>query len=250
MSSTRQGARKSGADNYPTPEWAIARFLEEWPGIATIGPRWLEPAVGDGVIPEVVGKHRKGIDWTTCDIRDTSPALRRLGLSPDHHVGDFFQLPAFRPDSGNRWDCAILNPPFRLTMEFIARCLELVPVVVVMQRVTYLGTDDRNEWFRGNLPDLYVIPNRVSYTGDGKTDSVENAWHVWGPHPSVGVSELHLLKTTPLSERKRGRRRVVRARDEMENALDALFGEATTGDDWDGPEDGDLWTPEEAAAES
>ena len=46
------------------------------------------------------------------------------------------------------------------------------------------------------------------------------------------------------------RRRVVRARDDMETALDALFGEATTGDDWDGPVDGDLWTPEEAAAES
>jgi len=242
MSSTRKGARKSGADNYPTPEWAIARFLEEWQGIEDVGPRWLEPAVGDGVIAELVDRYRKGIEWTTCDIRDTTPALKRLGLGHDHHVGDFFDLPAFDPDAGNRWDCAIFNPPFRLTMEFIQRCLKLAPVVVAMQRVNYLGTADRNEWFRDNLPDVYVIPDRVSYTGDGSTDSVENAWHVWGPHPKVAVSELHLLKTTPLEERRRGRRRIVRSRDEKEVALDALFESAT---DWDGPLDGDLWTPEE-----
>ena len=232
MSSTTQGGRETGADNYPTPEWAIKRFLEAWSGIGEIGNRWLEPAVGDGVITETVDKYVKGIEWTTCDIRDTSPSLRRLGLD-DHHTGDFFRLPEFQPGARPKWDCAILNPPFRLTMEFIVRCLALDQVVPVMQLMSYMGTEDRNAWFVDHMPDLYVIPNRVSYTGDGKTDSVESAWHVWGPHPHVGVSELRLLNDTPLAERKRGRRRVVRARDEMETALDALMDESAD-DNWVG----------------
>lgn len=232
MSSTRQGARKTGADNYPTPDWCIRRFLEEWDDLDKVGKRWLEPAVGDGIIPEIVDKAIPGIEWTTCDIRDTSPALRRVGLDYNHHVGDFFQLPTFSVESGNRWDVAILNPPFRLTLEFIQRCLMLARVVVVMQRINYLGTEDRNAWFRGNMPDLYVIPNRVSFTGNGKADSVENAWHVWGPHRSVDVGELRLLKNTPLKERKKSRRRIIRARDDVEVTLDALFDEVAFGDTW------------------
>lgn len=229
MSKTKQGQRKTGMDNYPTPEWAIERFLEEWEDLPHVGTRWLEPAVGDGVIPEVVSRFKKGIDWTTCDIRETSPAIRRLGLDVDHHVGDFFLEPVFRPENGYRWDVAIMNPPFRLTLEFVQRCLELAPVVIMMQRINYLGTEARNEWFRGNLPDLYVLPNRISFTGDGNTDSVENAWHLWGPHPKVGVSELHLLKDTPLEIRKQGRRRVIAARNEFDVMLDALF---DTDEEW------------------
>lgn len=241
MTRTTQGGRNTGNDNYPTPVWPIERFLEEWDHLEDVGSRWLDPCVGDGVIPEVVSRFREGIDWTTVDIRDTRPALRERLLGEDHHIGDFLQLPPFDPASGNRWDCVILNPPFRLTMEFIQRCLELAPVVIVMQRMNYIGTKDRNEWFRDNLPDLYVIPDRVSFTGNGQSDSVEHAWHVWGPHPNVGVSELHLLEKTPAEVRKRGRRRIVRARDSLEVALDSLLEGAVTGDEWDGPAPGESW---------
>lgn len=241
MSKTRRGQRKTGADNYPTPEWAIKRFLEEWEDLHRVGPRWIEPCAGDGVIVDVVNHFRSGIDWTAVELRDTTPALHRVGLRPDQiRIGDFFalfpgRLPgkthtalsrALAPDQP--FDVAILNPPFRLTMAFILRCFEIARTVVVMQRVNYLGSEDRNEWFRANIPDLYVLPNRVSFTGDGKADGLEHAWHTWGPHPRVGVGELRLLKATPLEERKLSYRRIVVARDETAVTLDALFTEAAS----------------------
>ena len=238
MSSTRQGRRTVGADNYPTPPWVIERFLEQWPDLKEVGPRWLEPAVGDGVIVETVNRFRAGIDWTVCDIRDTSHYLRyQAGIpSKAYRHGDFFELPEFEPPTETgmtidgrppqRWDVAILNPPFRLAMPFIRRCMKLATVVVVLQRINYMGSEERNQWFRAHVPDLYVLPNRVSFTGDGNGDSLEHAWHVWGPHPSTGVGELRLLPHTPKEERARGRRRIVHARDERRVALDALFADA------------------------
>lgn len=235
MSRTRQGRRTSGADNYPTPAWAVRRFLDEWAALHEVGTRWLDPCVGDGIIPATANVYREGIEWTLADIRDTSAALVRRELirrPEDLHVGSFFDLPAFEPGDEPRWDVAILNPPFRLALEFIERCLALCRYTVVLQRINYCGSEDRNAFFRGRMPDLDVIPNRISFTGTGKTDSVENAWHVWGPDSDDGIGIVRVLALTPLAERKEDRRRILAARDEVEVTLDALFNAALG--DWDG----------------
>lgn len=254
MSRTTKGSRKSGADNYPTPQWGIERFLEEWEDLHEVGPRWLEPAVGDGVIVETVNRHRGGLDWTCCDIRDTRPALRKVGLNGEVRIGDFFEFPEFQPPASpavKPWDVAILNPPFRLTLDFILRCQALASCVVVLQRMNYCGSATRNVFFRETMPDLYVIPDRMSFTGDGKADACEHAWHVWGPLKSSNAGMVRVLATTPKTERKRSRRRIVRARDEVGVAIESLFHDAMENTfeevaGWSGPLDGDLWAPEEA----
>ena len=224
MSSTRKKKRDGSADNYPTPEWGIERFLEEWKDIHNVGKRWLEAGVGDGSILEVCDRFRPGIDWTTVDIRDTTPALLDLGLTLEQiNIGSFFDLPLFDPESGNRWDVVIMNPPFRLTMAFLLRAWALAPVVVLFQSINFSGSKNRNPIMIQNVPDLYLLPDRVSHTGDGQTDSVYSGWHVWGPHPKVTVGEYRILKHTPIEIRKRQRVRVVKARDELLVGLDALF---------------------------
>lgn len=228
MSATRRGRRKSGADNFPTPEWTIERFLEEWDDLHTVGTRWLEPCAGDGVIIDVVNRVRPGIDWTACDIRDsTHGRLTRAlgGKAPT--IGDFFELFKRYQAEGRRFDVAIMNPPFRLTLEFILACLELADVVVCLQRMNYCGSEDRNEFFRANMPNLYVVPNRVSFTGDGNADAGEaHAWHVWGPDTAETHGLIRALAHTPKDARKSSYRRIVAARNDRDTTLDDLFAEA------------------------
>lgn len=224
MSSTRKKKRDGSADNYPTPEWATERFLEEWKDLSDVGPRWLEPSVGDGSILEVCDRFRPDIQWETCDIRDTTPKLRDLGLEPHQiNVGSFFELPIFDPEGGRRWDVIIMNPPFRLTLEFLIRAWLLAPVVILFQSINFGGSGGRNETLRVNVPDLYLVPDRVSHTGEGKTDSVYSGWHVWGPHPAVTAGEYRILKATTIEIRKRGRRRIVKARNELLVGIESLF---------------------------
>lgn len=232
MSRTRKGNRKSGADNYPTPAWAVERFLEKWPDLEKVGTRWIEPCAGDGGMIRVVDAHREGIEWTACEIRDTTPALRGAGVRPGQiYIENFVEKKRFKD---GEFDVAFLNPPFWLTMDFVIECMRIADTVVCMQRMNFLGSDLRNEWMIQNTPDLYVIPNRVSFSGNGKADSIENAWNVWGPHDWTDAeheARIMVLETTPIEERrnKLDRRRIVQARDETLVALNALFEEAHGG---------------------
>lgn len=224
MSATRRKKKDVDADNYPTETWAVDRFLEEWKDLLNVGPRWLEPAVGDGVLIDRVNNARSGIEWTACDIRDTSPALAKVGLAPgDIHIGNFFELPEFQVDGNIRYDVVMMNPPFYLTVDFVARCLRIAKVVIMFQSLNFSGSQDRNKWIRANTPDVYTLPDRTCHTGDGKSDSVYPAWHVWGPHPPVQVGEYRVLDHTPLAVRRRARARIVQARDEVALVLDSLF---------------------------
>lgn len=231
MSSTRRnGSARSGGsyDNYPTPEWAIERFLEVWEDLEHVGSRWLEPCVGDGVIVEVVDRFKPGIDWRVCELRDTRRSLRDAGLEKHQiTIDDFFDAFPEPADDGHvkPFDVAIFNPPFSLTMQFVERCLKISKVVVCLQRLTFCGSDERNDFFVSKMPDVYVIPNRVSYTGDGRADSVEQAWHVFGPHELTEVGEMRVLATTPADVRRADFARCIAARGTRHGAVEDLFAE-------------------------
>lgn len=223
MSSTRRRKSNSQSNaNYPTPRWCIERFLEEHIDKFDAGDNWIEPAAGDGTIIDMVNRYRDGIVWTAIDIRDTTPALQSIGLSLEEiHIGDFFKL--LHSDlRARRWDVAILNPPFHLTLDFVMRCRGIAQYVVIFQSLNFLGSEERNKWIQSDVPDIYVIPDRVSHTGDGKTDSVYSAWQVWGPRPQAG-GELYVLPCTPLEERRREQARIKRLRDEKAITLDSMF---------------------------
>ena len=75
------------------------------------------------------------------------------------------------------------NPPFNLAMDFIKKSLEDVEengYVIMLLRLNFLGSRERNEWLKNNMPfEIYVHAKRMSFTGDGKTDSIEYAHFVW-----------------------------------------------------------------------
>lgn len=182
---------------YPTPAWAVHRILERillpWNG------RWFDPCAGECAIKKAAhqfvnfdvkkfGVQR--IDWTLTDVR--------AGLDARVKEANYLQS----DDQNRRFDVAMFNPPFSLAVAFASRASEHCTHVVMLQRLNWLGSEERSEWVRANTPDTYVLPNRCSFTGNGKTDSQEYAWFHWHPALRANGAKIRILASTSAEERK------------------------------------------------
>ena len=107
-----------------------------------------------------------------------------------------------------RVDLILTNPPFSLAKEFIAKALTESDTVCMLQRVNFLGSQSRKEFWNANPPThLFVLANRPKFIArcqnkecknptsfqvgaieacplcDGKirpqSDATEYAWFVW-----------------------------------------------------------------------
>lgn len=166
---------------FPTPPWPPHRLLEKLP---LPGGQWLEPCVGEGHLVRAVNAVRQDVKWTTQDIRPTDAA---------QHVGDYLK----RQPPG--WfDVGKTNPPFSKALAIVRRMLEQCRHVVILQRLDWCATEERHEFMQSTTPDLYVIPEKVSYV-NGKTDLRHYAWYHW--HEGTGDGDLFWLDRTPALER-------------------------------------------------
>lgn len=112
----------------------------------------------------------------TQDIRENSRAQCR-GLDFLNPKGN----EAFASDS---FDMVITNPPFSLALGFIKQSLRIVKpggYVVMLLPLPFYESYKRNGWLlEGNMPDTsYCYPNRLSFTPDGKTDSIPYQHAIW-----------------------------------------------------------------------
>ena len=192
MSATGRGAVRRESDYYPTPAWCVHRLLE---ALDLPGGRWLEPSAGDGAIIRAVNTKREGVKWTAVEVRPECSA-QLLDLA-DHAIADFLGASL----GLGHFDVAILNPPFSDAMAFIDRCKPMATWVCALERLNFLEGDARNASLRSDAPDVFVLPNRPSFTGEG-TDSIAYAWFVWGPERNRRESRIVLLPLTPAAERK------------------------------------------------
>lgn len=200
MSSTNR--RKSGVrdpfDYYPTPEWCIHRFLEKANIPYTHGGFWLEPAAGDGAILRAVGNFQQvkkngtttviqyKPTWIAVEIQPRFQANLEAEIDKTHVlITDFLSLEtdAF----GASPQVVIANPPFSLALDFIKRAMDFkADYICMLLRLNFLGSSERSEFMRQHTPDIYVLPNRPSFTGKG-TDSIEYAWFVWRSENGYGA---------------------------------------------------------------
>jgi len=170
-------------DYYITPMPAINEFLQEFN--KTVGIEWkhmrvLDPSSGGdkghlmsyptaiietcGVIPG---------DIMTIDIREDSLAK----IKADYLKFDVKSINGYPPD------IIITNPPFDLTQEFIEKALDDVSdggYVIMLLRLNFFGSQKRKEFWKNKMA-LYcfVHSKRMSFTPDGKTDSVEYSHMIW-----------------------------------------------------------------------
>lgn len=204
MSSTGRRSARAEHDHYCTPAWAIEDFLRAWMPGGMTGSRYprriLDPAAGgriwddvepvgwDCPYPEALRKHLKEgspeAEIVTNDIRQDSRADHKR----DYLAGPF-------PGAGT-WDLIITNPPFKDAEAFIRKALKEVKpdgYVVMLLRLNFLGSAVREDLFDHFMPSLiYVHRRRMCFTADGKTDSIEYAHMVWGPHAS-SCAELRII---------------------------------------------------------
>lgn len=197
MSSTNRGGKRSPADYYPTPAWCVHRLLDE--RLFLPGKHWHEPCAGDGAIIRAVNERRE-VEWSATELREECRAdlepLTPRGLT----IGDFTQA-AYPPA---KYDVIITNPPFSIARQIIEASLERALVVVALLRLNFLASEKRADLMRTNAPDVYVLPNRPSFTGEG-TDSIEYAWFVWGSHRRRNWGFVKVLAPTPAAERRASR---------------------------------------------
>lgn len=197
MSSTGRGAERRPSDWYPTPSWCVHRLLE---AVDLPGGAWLEPSAGDGAIIRAVNARRSDVDWIAIDVRPECEApLRAVGA--DAFIADFLGPEVGWTGRRSFFDAAILNPPFTHAQAFIDRCKVMATWVCALERLNFLEGEERCEWLRADPPDVYVLPNRPSFTGEG-TDSIAYAWFAWPPERNRFAGRLRVLRTTPAAERR------------------------------------------------
>jgi hypothetical protein len=201
VSSTNRGRQKTTDDAYPTPEWCVHRLLER---LHLPRGRWLEPGAGEGALIKAVS--RPDIEWTAVELRsECRPALVKLTPASRVFIEDYLSLPARHQINTHPFDVVLANPPYTLAMEFIQASLRQANIVVMLLRLNFLATAKRNEFMRTYCPDVYVLPDRPSFTGNG-TDSIEYGWFVWRKNSSHRSSgSLSVLNQTPASERRHKR---------------------------------------------
>jgi hypothetical protein len=72
----------------------------------------------------------------------------------------------------------------------------------MLLRLNFLGGAKRTAFLRARPPDIYVLPNRPSFTGHG-TDACEYAWFVWPSNRQRHQGHVQVLAETRAQDRVR-----------------------------------------------
>jgi len=190
MSSTNRGHGveiRHPDDFYATPSWcvqALKRVLApQFKEIRSV----LDPCCGTGTIldnfpaPYIT----YGIEINTARVAE---AIAR-GYSDSRRIGHYDAL-----DTQIVWPRAsaiITNPPFFSALQFVEKALLTnTYLIAFLLRLNWLGSKKRRDFHLRNPAALYVMTQRPSFTPDGKTDSIEYAWFVWGKDVTPGTWQL------------------------------------------------------------
>lgn len=239
MTSSGRGDRRGGLDDdYRTPAWCVRRLMDtgKTPLSADFTeesrPLWCDPCAGDGAIPNAVNEWRRAHGlvlprWFLIEVR---PAMEEalhavdgvMRVVIDDAVGARvrqavvngkvrpvveYQRKAASVDASVK--LSIFNPPFPLAMLFWKRFRYFGAAAFMLQRGNFCGGEERHDDF-ADLPDRYDLPNRVDFTGDGRTDSIGHSWY--GLPRINGTPSWTLLGLTPIDERRGDRPLVSRDR--------------------------------------
>lgn len=153
-------------DFYPTPGWATVELLKR----IEAGGVVLEPCVGEGDIAAELARDPRFALVLSNDLD------RRHDADSHEDATD----PAWWKRVGDV-DWVITNPPFTVAADVLKLAHKHAGNVAMLLRLSFLEPcEGRAAWLEEHPPsDLIVLP-RISFTGDGNTDSVTCAWMVWG----------------------------------------------------------------------
>lgn len=169
---------------FPTPRDVVYALLES-PLVDLPGGRWIEPCAGTGRIISAVNDVRDDVDWTICELNEMfKPNLQKILRLNDHLLpfGDFVH----RRWDHQKADVLIMNPPFKLTMQFVQAAMKRARIVVMLQRQAWFGSNDRTPWLYKHSPDRHQLGWRPSFRPDGGVDNCDYNWYVWPEGSDAG----------------------------------------------------------------
>lgn len=214
MSAKGNGAASITADHYPTPPSLVTRLAEACPrqlcGLVPSrnGHTFVDIGAGEGAISrELIRLGVPPSHITAIELRsECRPALDALGVGVI--IGDAFAVAA---KEMHTWDVAVYNPPFGEWDALYAAYRPRARHLYAIGRAGMgAGAQGRAAEWRNDQPDVYEVPERVSFvrieyrddaTGEllasGGQDAAGTAWFHWGPSIQVEGRRLTLRDRTP-----------------------------------------------------
>lgn len=192
MSSTNRGYNRHKSDYYITPQKPIIDMLAQFQWDEAIDSdsmedlQYLDPCAGGDpkhpgmAYPTAIKERYPNAQIDTMDIREDSSARLKM---------DYLTQPM------DGFDVIITNPPFNLAEEILLKALrDTGRYVILLLRLNFWGSKKRHQLLTDNPPKYcYIHPRRMSFTPDGKTDSIEYAHFVWDRHHTAQETITKLL---------------------------------------------------------
>lgn len=190
MSSTLRGYERHKSDYYITPVDKITDFLTEFKKHepSAFEGKILDPCAGGDENHHMsypVALENMGWSASTIDIREDSLA----GIK-----GDYLEFELL----GGYPKVIITNPPFDIAESIIRKSLDDVQgggFVIMLLRLNFFGSIQRQKlWEDIGLPKYtFVHHRRMSFTDNGKTDSIEYAHFVWQKGINPKFSQIKVI---------------------------------------------------------
>ena len=179
----QNSGKRRDRDFYPTPAKATHVLFDHVPFIKGV---IFEPCSGDGAIASVIEERlQRTIVTNDIDIRSQAD----------------FHLDAAIASSWEKFpqpDWIVTNPPFNEALPILRNSFEKATVgVAFLLRLSFLEpTRKRAAWLRFiqqyQMMELIFGQPRISFTGDGKVDSVTHLWMVWSKNRTTGFNRYYI----------------------------------------------------------
>lgn len=167
-SNTKRNTSDMIAENelYSTPDVALSNLYALYPEVFD-GEYWLDPCYGLGVMGDYLEAMGKTVYKNDIEQYNYNKPLDSVC---DYLSDDF--------NPGEKFDGVIINPPYKLTSEFINRSLQFSDKVLMFNRVNILEGKSRGKMFvygDWNLKTFYPFTYRVSCDKGVNQDKTANA---------------------------------------------------------------------------
>jgi hypothetical protein len=171
--------RRRESDYYPTP-LELADRIVATVGIAPVATI-LEPSAGSGSFVRACQRR-----WPSAAVTAVEPSSRHWGelIELRCTVGQQSLEEYVHYWGRARYDLIIGNPPYSLAEEHVRMCLGMLQPwgrLVFLLRLAFVESQKRVPLWRDHKPTrVIVLPERPSFTANGKTDSAAYAVFEWG----------------------------------------------------------------------
>lgn len=192
MSSTNRGYSRHKSDYYVTPINSIEKFLVEF-------SKYEPSAFSGGVIldPSAGGDEFNLMSYPAAIHNIFNREVKTIDLREDSradYIGNFLDV-----DLNYKPKVIITNPPFNIAESMIRKSFKVIEEdgwIIMLLRLNYFESKQRFDglWKDIGLPKYtFVYHNRLSFTSDGKSDSIAHCHMVWKKGERVDFTKLKVI---------------------------------------------------------